>query len=151
MSKKTLGRRRFLKESVFGLFSASMATKGGWARTKESTRTGSQEAKDKPQPKIKAFRTLGRTGFKVSDLAIGSVYDEGLLGTMLDAGFNYIDTAESYPRHHGIIAKAIKGRDRKSIFITTKMEIKKDTSKEGFLKRARKALEELETEYIDCM
>jgi len=152
MGKRThLGRRRFLKASVFGLFSAGIATKGGWTRTKESIRTRSQEAKDKSQPKINAFRTLGRTGFKVSDLAIGSVYDEGLLGTMLDAGFNYIDTAESYPRHHGIVAKAIKGRDRKSIFITTKMEVKKDPSKEDFLKRARKALEELDTEYIDCM
>jgi aryl-alcohol dehydrogenase-like predicted oxidoreductase len=118
MSKKTqIGRRRFLKTSIFGLFGAGIATKGG----------------------------------KVSDLGIGSVYDEGLLGTMLDAGFNYIDTAESYPRHHGIVAKAIKGRDRKSIFISTKMEVKKDPTKEGFLKRARKALEELDTEYIDCM
>jgi len=152
MSKKTnLGRRHFLKASVFGLFSAGVATKGGWARTKESTCADSKETKDKSQPKIKAFRILGRTGFKVSDLAIGSVYDEGLYGTMLDAGFNYIDTAESYPRHHGIIAKAIKGRDRKSIFITTKMEVKKDPSKEDFLKRARRALEELDTEYIDCM
>ena len=152
MNKKThLGRRRFLKTSFFGLFGAGIATKGGWARTKESTRADSRETKDKPQPKIKAFRILGRTGFKASDLAIGSVYDEGLLGTMLDAGFNYIDTAESYPRHHGIVAKAIKGRDRKSIFISTKMEVKKDPSKEDFLKRARKALEELDTEYIDCM
>jgi len=152
MSKKThLGRRRFLKTSVFGLFSAGIATKGGWARTKESTRADGRETKDKPQPKIKAFRILGRTGFKASDLAIGSVYDEGLYGTMLDAGFNYIDTAESYPRHHGVVAKAIKGRDRKSIFITTKMEVKNDPSKEDFLQRARKALEELDTEYIDCI
>ncbi len=152
MSKKTqLGRRHFLKASVFGLFSAGMATKIGWTRTRENTQADSRKTKDKSQPKIKAFRILGRTGFKVSDLAIGSVYEEGLFGTMLDAGFNYIDTAESYPRHHGIVAKAIKGRDRKSIFITTKMEIKKDPSKEDFLKRARKALAELDTEYIDCM
>jgi predicted aldo/keto reductase-like oxidoreductase len=152
MSKKIhLGRRHFLKESVFGLFSASIAAKGVWARTRESTRADSRETKDNSQPKIKAFRILGRTGFKVADLAIGSVYEEGLMGTMLDAGFNYIDTAEGYPRHHGIVAKAIKGRDRKSIFITTKMEVKKSPSKEDFLKRARKALEELDTEYIDCM
>ncbi len=152
MSKKThLGRRRFLKESVFGLFSASIATKGVWARTRENTQADSTETKDKSQPKIKAFRILGRTGFKVSDLAVGSVYEEGLFGTMLDAGFNYIDTAESYPRHHGIVAKAIKGRDRKSIFITTKMQVKKNPSKEDFLKRVRKALEEMDTEYIDCM
>ncbi len=152
MGKKThLGRRRFLKESVIGLFSASIATKGVWARPRKSTLADSRETKDNSQPKIKAFRILGRTGFKVSDLAIGSVYEEGLLGTMLDAGFNYIDTAESYPRHHGVVAKAIKGRDRKSIFISTKMEVKKDPSKEDFLKRTRKALEELDTEYIDCM
>ncbi len=31
------------------------------------------------------------------------------------------------------------------------MEVKKNPSKEDFLKRARKALEELDTEYIDCM
>ncbi len=152
MAKKThLGRRRFLKESAFGLFSASIAAKSVWAKTRKSTRADSGEIKDKPQPKIKAFRILGRTGFKVSDLAMGSVYDEGLFGTMLDAGFNYIDTAESYPRHHGVVAKAIKGRDRKSIFISTKMEVKENPSKEDFLKRARKALAELDTEYIDCM
>jgi len=116
MGKKThLGRRRFLKESVFGLFSASIATKAVWAKTKQSSQADSRQTKDKSQPKIKAFRILGRTGFKISDLAIGSVYEEGLFGTMLDAGFNYIDTAENYPRHHGIVAKAIKGRDRKSI------------------------------------
>ena len=152
MRKKThLDRRRFLKESVFGLFSASIAAKAVWAKTKQSSQADSRQTKDKSQPKIKAFRILGRTGFKVSDLAIGSVYEEGLFGTMLDAGFNYIDTAENYPRHHGVVAKAIKGRDRKSIFITTKMEVKKNPSKEDFLKRARKALEELDTEYIDCM
>lgn len=149
MSKKThIGRRRFLKTSIFGLFGASLAAKTGCTGKKESMAAG---GKEESHSKIQAFRILGRTGFKVSDLGIGSVYEEGLLGTMLDAGFNYIDTAESYPRHHGIVAKAIKGRDRKSIFISTKMEVKKDLSKEGFLKRARKALEELETEYIDCM
>ena len=152
MSKKThFGRRHFLKSSVFGLLGAGLAAKDGWARTKESAGRESTETKNKSQPKIKAFRTLGRTGFKVSDLGIGSVYDEGLYAAMLDAGFNYIDTAESYPRHHGIIGKAIKGQDRKSIFISTKMEVKKDPSKEDFLNRARKALEELNTEYIDCM
>jgi len=152
MRKKIhLGRRHFMKSSVFGMISAGMATKLGWTRAKEGTRPYSRETKDKPHSKIKGYRILGRTGFKVSDLALGHVRDEGLIATMLDAGFNYIDTAENYPGHHSIVAKAIRGRDRKSIFITTKMEVKKDPSKEDFLKRARKALEELDTEYIDCM
>jgi diketogulonate reductase-like aldo/keto reductase len=48
-------------------------------------------------------------------------------------------------------AKAMKGRDRRSVFITTKLQVEKDTSKEGFLKRARKCLEDLEMDYIDCL
>ncbi|MBA7494198.1 hypothetical protein ES702_04771 [subsurface metagenome] len=152
MRKKThFIRRQFLKNSVFGLVSAGMATQGGWALAEEGTRACGRETKDKTHPKIKNYRTLGRTGFKVSDLAVGSVQDEGLIDAMLDAGVNYIDTAESYPGHHRIVGKAIRGHDRKSVFITTKMEVKGDTTKEGFLKRARKALEELNTEYIDCM
>jgi hypothetical protein len=61
MSKKThLGRRRFLKESVFGLFSASIATKGVWARIRESTRADSRETKDKSQPKINQSLSYSR-------------------------------------------------------------------------------------------
>jgi predicted aldo/keto reductase-like oxidoreductase len=152
MHKKIhLGRRHFLKTSLLGMFSAGAATKGGWAREKESSRAYSLDEKDKTKPKIKGHRILGRTGFKVSDLAVGYVRDEGLMAAMLDAGMNYIDTAESYPGSHRNISKVIKGRDRKSIFISSKMLMEGDISKEGFLKRARKALEELDTEYIDCI
>ena len=152
MRKKThLGRRHFLKTSVFGMISAGVATKVGWAREKEGSRAQSKETEDKSRPNIKGYRILGRTGFKVSDLATGYVQDEGLMSAMLDAGINYIDTAESYPGHHRIVGKVIKGRDRKSIFINSKMLMEGDISKEGLLKRAHKALQELDTEYIDCM
>ncbi|NQT80674.1 MAG: aldo/keto reductase [Candidatus Aminicenantes bacterium] len=152
MRKKThLGRRNFLKTSVFGMFGAGMATKTGWAQEKEGTQEQSKEIKDKTQPKIKGYRILGRTGFKVSDLAIGYIQDEGLMSAMLDAGANYIDTAESYPGAHSTISKVIKGRDRKSLFITTKMLMEGDTSKKGLIKRVQKALQELDTEYVDCI
>lgn len=149
--KMHLDRRYFLKSSIFGMVSAGMASKSGWARTKGNTWVYSRERKDELQPKIKDYRILGRTGFKVSDLAVGSVQDEGLISIMLDAGVNYIDTAESYPGHHRKVGKAVKGRDRESVFITTKMEVKDDISKEGFFNRTLKALKELDTEYIDCM
>lgn len=152
MQKKSpLNRRHFMRASVFGMLGAGMATKGGWALGKESTRTHSGDIKSLSPAKIKDYRILGRTGFKVSNLAVGSVQDEGLIGTMLDAGINYIDTAESYPGHHRIVGNAIKGRDRKSIFIASKMSMEKDISKEGLVKRVRKVLRELNTEYIDCM
>jgi predicted aldo/keto reductase-like oxidoreductase len=45
----------------------------------------------------------------------------------------------------------LKGRDRKQIFLTSKMQPEGDITKEGFLKRARKCLEDLETDHFDCM
>lgn len=100
--------------------------------------------------KIKEYRTLGRTGFKVSDISSGYVDNPAVLEQMLDAGVNYIDTAESYG-NEPMVGSVVKKRDRKSVFITTKLEIKKDLSKEGFLSRARKCLERLQTDYVDCI
>jgi predicted aldo/keto reductase-like oxidoreductase len=147
MSRKfSMGRRRFLKQSGAGVLGAGVA-----ARIPRSS--AGQEAADKAaQPvKIKEYRLLGRTGFKVSDLGAGYMTDEGLIQTALDAGVNYLDSAEQYPGHHKLLAKVLKSRDRKSLFLTTKLEVEKDTSKEGFLKRARQCLEDLETDYIDCL
>ncbi|MDH5385700.1 MAG: aldo/keto reductase, partial [Candidatus Aminicenantes bacterium] len=152
MRRKTnQGRRNFLKASFLGLIGAGMTAKEDWARTKGGTRIHNQEAQEKPEVKIKDYRLLGRTGFKVSDLATGYIQDEGIMGTMLDAGVNYIDTGESYPGSHQMIGKVIKGRDRKSIFVTSKMLMEGETSKEGLIKRAHKCLQDLATEYIDCM
>lgn len=144
--KSRIGRRHFLKQSAAGLVGAGLAAKGGWAQESLENKEDLRRA-----IKIKEYRVLGRTGFKVSDIGAGSIQDEGVLAFALDAGVNYIDTAEQYPGHHRTIAKALKEQNRKSIFISTKLEIKEDKSKEGFLKRARKCLEELETDYVDCL
>jgi predicted aldo/keto reductase-like oxidoreductase len=147
MSRKFgMDRRRFLKQSAAGVFGAGIAA--------QSPRlSAGQKAKNEAaEPfKIKEYRLLGRTGFKVSDLGAGYMTDDGLIQAALDAGVNYLDSAEQYPGHHKLLAKALKGRDRKSLFLTTKLEVEKDTTKEGFLKRARKSLEDLETDYIDCL
>jgi predicted aldo/keto reductase-like oxidoreductase len=107
---------------------------------------------DGSAPNVKDYRVLGRTGFKVSDIGGGNIQEPGLIAAMLDRGVNFIDTAEQYPGHHRIVSEAIQGRDRKSFFINSKLEIKEeDVSKEGFLKRTQKCLEDLKTDYIDCM
>jgi uncharacterized protein len=138
---KPYDRREFLKHSAMGLIGAGAVTRSHWAAPQQ----------EESRPRIKEFRMLGRTGFKVSDLSAGSITDEGVLGTALDSGMNYIDTAEEYPGHHKLVGQVMKNRDRKSVFITTKLEVKEDKSKQGFLKRARKCLEELDMEYVDCI
>lgn len=144
MSQKSpIDRRDFLKKSTLGMIGAGVAAKTVFPEIKQE--------ETKPTPKIKGYRVLGRTGFKVSDISLGASMDEGIIGTALDAGMNYIDTAEQYPGHHRIVAAAMKRRSRKEVFISTKLQVLEDKSKEGFLKRARKCLEELEMDYVDCI
>lgn len=140
-------RRHFLRNSTLGIVGAGIA---GTGRIGYSEDTKTQPAEG---AKIKAFRTLGRTGFKVSDISTGGPMNEGILNALLDAGVNYIDTAENYGRGKSetVTGEVIKNRDRKSLFVTSKLGIKKDDTKESVLKRARKCLERLQTDYIDCM
>ncbi|MCK4761101.1 MAG: aldo/keto reductase [Candidatus Aminicenantes bacterium] len=146
-SEKSMNRRNFLKNSALGVVGAGVISGG------QTAFAGQEEESTAPTPKIKQYRTLGRTGFKVSDISSGGGRDEAVFNALLDAGVNYIDTAEGYGRGKSEIAagKAIKNRDRKSLFITSKLVIKKDESKEDIVKRARKSLERLQTDYLDCL
>lgn len=145
--KYKVGRRNFIKSAAFGIAGAAVPIQ---ASSNESIAQAAQPAEKTP-PRIREYRVLGRTGFEVSDLATGYIQDFGVFSAMLDGGVNYIDTGESYPGAHKLIGRVLKGRDRKKIFLTSKMLPEGDITKEGFLKRARKGLEDLETDYFDCM
>ncbi len=118
-----------------------------------------QEIGETDPPRIKEYRTFGRTGFKVSDLGTGDFDDVGPFRGLLDAGVNYIDTSESYGQHGRKIGEAIKNRDRDSLFISSKLMAdtsirrigKEGVTKEGFLKRAYRVMEALQTDYLDCL
>ena len=146
-----MDRRKFLKASTIGVFGYGIMASAGLTLPIGDKRAMPRLEANSPITKITDYRILGRTEFKVSDLAIGYVNDEGVMATMLDRGMNYIDTGESYPGAHKMISKVINGRDRKSLFITSKMLMEGETSKEALLKRTEKCLEDLDTDYIDCM
>jgi predicted aldo/keto reductase-like oxidoreductase len=141
-----IDRRHFLKKSALGVGAVGAGLLSGSSLLE----AGTGETPAGGEIKVKEYRTLGRTGFKVSDVSTGYVKDAAVLEKLLDAGVNYIDTAESYG-NEPVIGKVISKRDRKKLFISSKLEIKKDVSKEGFLKRARQCLERLQTDYLDCM
>ncbi len=147
--KKGISRRRFLGSTAAALAGWGLSEKMTTARPRPHV---SQE----PSPgKIKEFRTLGRTGFKVSDISFGSgeISEPNLLVAIFEAGVNYVDSSESYGRGQAerIIGRALQNRDRESVFITTKLPLGRDRTKESYLDRARKCLERLQTEYIDCL
>lgn len=81
-----LNRRRFLKKSSLGLLATGLLANNSLASV-----SGDQ---DEEFPKIKEYRRLGRTGFKVSDLGTGVPYNEGLPRATLKSGVNLIETSE---------------------------------------------------------
>ena len=80
------------------------------------------------------LRTLGRTGVKVSPLCLGAMmfgawgnpdHDESIaiIHRALDAGINFIDTADVYARGESeeIVGKALAGGRRDNVFLATKV------------------------------
>ena len=149
MAKQNLGRRKFIRNSSLGFLGAGLAAAG---KAKLSNPPADKPADEKV--KIKQYRTLGRTGFNISDLSSGAPRNETILRAFLDAGANFIDAGEVYMNGNceKLIGNVIKDYDRKNLFINAKVfsEDKKFASKEDVIDRVRKTLERIESEYVDC-
>lgn len=105
------------------------------------------------------YTTLGKTGLKVSVAGLGCGGNSRIgLGTglteaqsialvreALDLGVNFLDTANAYETE-GIVGKAIKGRPRDSVVISTKSHA---TSGSAVLANLDKSLRQLDTDYVD--
>lgn len=113
------------------------------------------DSEDMAGQRIKEFRILGRTGFKVSDIGFGTgnLSNANVLEAALDTGINYIDTAEHYVRGNSerTIGQVINKRDRTKIFLTTKLNLMGGSSKKKLIARFNKCLERLQTSYADCL
>ena len=109
---------------------------------------------DPRQPKIKSYRTLGRTGMKVSDIGLGAAYtqDPSLIDYVLDCGVNYIDTGERYSngRNEEIVGQIAKKR-RKDFFLTTKLALRTSDTEEALIDRFTKCLARLQTDHVDVL
>jgi predicted aldo/keto reductase-like oxidoreductase len=150
-------KSRFLRLSRRGFLRSSLSVAAGLGIAGKNQLFGGN-GRDAPaeKPKIKEYKILGRTGFKVSDIGFGggNLTDPAVLAAALDAGINYIDTAEHYAMGNSerTIGQSIKDRDRGKIFITGKLNFGFGRStKEGLKERAQKCLERLQTDYLDCL
>jgi uncharacterized protein len=95
------------------------------------------------------YRTLGKTGLKVTTLGFGCMItsDPSVITRAADLGINYFDTARGY--QHGnnekMVGAALKGK-RKQIVLSTKSAA---PDKEAALKELDTSLQELGTDYVD--
>src|SRR3954470_4918456 len=115
------------------------------------------------------YRTLGRTGTKVSPLCLGAMmfgawgnedHDESIriIHRALDAGINFIDTADVYSRGESeeIVGKALSGGRREHVVLATKVHgtMGDDPNEFGNSKRwirreVENSLRRLQTDWID--
>jgi aryl-alcohol dehydrogenase-like predicted oxidoreductase len=114
-------------------------------------------------------RTLGRTGLKVSPLCLGAMmfgawgnpdHDESIriIHAALDAGINFIDTADVYSRGESeeIVGKALAGGRRDDVVLATKFHgamgddpNQRGNSRRWIVREVEASLERLGTDHID--
>src|SRR5919202_2535897 len=115
------------------------------------------------------YRTLGRTGVEVSPLCLGAMmfgdwgntdHDESvrIIHRALDAGINFIDTADVYSRGESeeIVGKALAGGRRDDVVLATKFHgtMGDDPNQQGnsrrwIVKEVESSLRRLKTDWID--
>lgn len=141
-----LSRRKFFR--IGGILAAG--TTIGCKASQGGIKQDQEESK-----KIKSFRRLGRTGFKVSDISMGTtrLNDQNVVRYAYDHGVNYFDTAEGYGNGQSerFIGQTMPFMDREKIFITTKLHIDEQETEQSIIERFSKCQERLQTEYVDCL
>ncbi len=115
------------------------------------------------------YRTLGRTGIKVSPLCLGAMmfgawgtqdHDESIriIHAALDAGINFVDTADvySFGESEEIVGKALAKTKRHKVVLATKVhgQMGEDPNAQGNSRRwimaaCDNSLRRLGTDYID--
>jgi len=107
--------------------------------------------------KVEAYKTLGRTGWKMSDISFGTgaLRDPDVLRLALDRGVNYIDTSPDYSDSESerAVGEAIKGR-RDQVFVASKFctpggHLDKDTPVDEIIEAVNASLVRLQTDYLD--
>ncbi len=140
-NSRSITRRDFVKLGVAGTAAASLGLSGlGSMLHAQST------------PAL-TYRTLGRTGLKVTTLSFGAMLtpEWEVIRAGLDRGINYVDTARRYlgGKSESVVGRAIKGiRDK--VYVATKTRPDSST-KADIIKDVETSLGQLQTDHIDVI
>ena len=99
------------------------------------------------------YRTLGKTGLKISRLGFGgipiqkvdAVATKQLIHAMIEKGMNYIDTARGYTVSESFLGEALEGVRDKFVLATKSMAV----TKEAMAADIETSLHNFRTDYID--
>jgi uncharacterized protein len=99
------------------------------------------------------YRTLGRTGLKITTLSFGAMLtpESEVIRAGFDMGINYVDTARRYlnGRSEEIVSRALQGiRDK--VYVATKTR-RESTTRDEIIKDVETSLAQLQTDHIDVI
>jgi uncharacterized protein len=139
-----LSRREFLKRGALaglGVGLLPLASTDASAATEQS-------------PRVRAYRTLGRTGLRISDISFGGARlvggQEDLVRHACDLGINYFDTAEIYTggESETTIGNALRGR-RDKVYLTSKIITSGEQTRQSMMTSLEGSLRRLQTDRVD--
>jgi len=138
-------RRDFLKLGMIGTASVLQ----GW----EGLAGAAQKAAGPLPFPAPVYRTLGRTGLKITIVSFGAMLtpEPEVIRVAFEHGVNYVDTARRYMngRNEEIVARALKGMHDK-VYVATKI-ISSSRSKEDVVRDVETSLKALERDHIDVI
>ena len=168
-------RRRFLFRAakIGGGFVAAgaavMLRLRGWATVTgpalqvDVTTTHPEPRPEWAEARIRAYRRLGRTGFEVSDISLGSgrINEENggevIARAAIDRGVNYFDTAPDYSGNgsENALGKAMLGH-RDKMFVATKFctgegHLPAGSPVNDYVRVVEGSLRRLRTDYVDLV
>jgi predicted aldo/keto reductase-like oxidoreductase len=105
-----------------------------------------------PEPRVRRYVPLGRTGMKISEISFGSSRTRSAKAVRhaFERGVNYFDSAEGYKDGDSeeAIGKALHDvRDR--VYLTSKTKAGKQTTRHEMMQALEGSLDRLRTDYVD--
>jgi predicted aldo/keto reductase-like oxidoreductase len=139
------GRRRFLRNIMFGVFSATLAS----ARNL----SGAEKQTYRLKKGKMYFRRLGRTNLWISEISVGGspLPAMPILHQAIERGVNYIDCSHTYSNGNSErqIGQALKEFGRDKIYVATKFHLRGNWSEESIINTVNGSLKRLDTDYMD--
>ncbi|UCC39241.1 MAG: aldo/keto reductase [Candidatus Aminicenantes bacterium] len=141
------GRRSFMRNLLFGAFSASLS----------SAKLISQQEKQGARLKKGEmfYRRLGRTDLLISEISLGGspLPAKPILYQAIERGVNYIDTSHSYMNGNSErqIGQLLKDMGRDKIHVGTKFHLRGKWSEESIISSVEGSLRRLDTDYLDVL
>jgi predicted aldo/keto reductase-like oxidoreductase len=153
-SEEKLNRRSFIGRSFASVVGASLGISGAAKALSAAGSAAVEGAGSKEKPRIREYRELGGTGWKVSDIAFGNggMQEPSTLEYAIERGINYVDTARQYYDMEKVIGQIFPAK-RDKLFVTTKLMpelITPETTAEQVMTGIEESLERLNTDYVDC-